>query len=88
MPVATKGRARGDVKSPDGAGKDADDSPQVSEDAKQKGGQSRTRAHIMARAKSVQFRARIGGNAGDCVVLSARFGSIVGGRLVARHEGR
>jgi hypothetical protein len=78
MPVATKGRARGAVKSPDDASTDADGSPQVSEDAKQNVGQSRTRAHIMARAKSVRLRARVGGNADDCVVLSARFGSIVG----------
>jgi hypothetical protein len=85
MPVATKGRARGAVKSPDDAGTDADGSPQVSEDAKQNEGQSRTRAHRMARTKSVQLRARVGGN--DCVVLSARFGTIVGWRL-ARLEGR
>jgi hypothetical protein len=78
MPVATKGRARGAVKSTDDAGTDADGSPQVCEDAKQNGGQSRTRAHRMARAKSVQLRARVGGNANDCVVLSASFGSIVG----------
>lgn len=85
MPVATKGRARGAVKSPDDAGTDADGSPQVSEYAEQNGGQ---RAQRMTRARSVQLRARVGGNVDDCVVLSARFGAIVGGRLVARHEGR